>query len=393
MSNSFLSKTIPLPIAESIVESFRGLPDRRAKRGRDHKLIDIMVIAFSSILAGGKGFNDMALFGKCKKDFFSSFLELPHGIPDHDTFNRVFQALDPECFCQCFIEWTQGLREPLEGEVVAMDGKSLRRSLDKNKGQSLPHIVSAWASGSGLVLGQVKVDEKSNEIRAIPQLIESLNLEGCTVTIDAMGCQKKIASDIIKAKAHYCLSLKGNQGRVHEEVKSYMDDIIERHQAGHLSQGEADFLETVEKDHGRMETRRFWHSSNVSWFADLKDWKALSSFGVVESRRNINGVETCERRYYLSSLHQDALSFSKASRQHWGVENNVHWMLDVAFGEDSSRARCGYAAQNLALLRRMALNVLKQEQSKGSMRGKIKKAGWDNAFLLLLLGFTPASQA
>ncbi len=380
---------VPVSSPRSLIDCFGGLSDPRMDRTRCHKLIDIVLIGFCATLAGAEGFNDMEWFGKSKEAWFRTFLELPNGIPTHDTFNRVFQAIDPKAFCDCFLRWTQGVRSALSGEVVAIDGKALRRAVDKGAGGALPYIVSAWAADNGLVLGQVKVEDKSNEITAIPALLRELELAGCIVTIDAMGCQKKIAREIIEADADYVLALKGNHETVHAEVKGYLDDAICRWQ-NNPKTDELDFLETIEKDHGRIETRRFWQSDKVEWFADLDKWEGLKSFGAVESTRDVGGVVTTERRYYLLSLTRSVRTFAKASRQHWGVENNVHWLLDVTFKEDDSRARAGHAAQNLATLRRLALNALKREKSKTSMRIKVKKAGWSNDYLLAVLGINPA---
>jgi len=371
-----------------LIDCFRDLPDPRIERTRHHRLIDVMVIGFCATLAGGEGFNDMEMFGTEKEAWFRSFLELPHGIPSHDTFNRVFQSLDPKSFCECFLRWTEGLRTTVSAEIVAIDGKALRRALDK--GRTLPHIVSAWAADNGLVLGQAKVDEKSNEITAIPELLRALELTGCIVTTDAMGCQKKIAREIVDADADYALALKGNHEAVHNEVKSYLDDAIHQWAKGQDRVPELDYCETVEKNHGRIETRRFWQSTNVDWFADRDQWEGLKSFGAVESVRDIDGVVTTDRRYYLLSLSRDVRLFAKASRLHWGVENSVHWLLDVVFKEDQSRSREGYAAQNLATLRRLALNALKREKSKTSMRLKVKRAGWSNDYLFSVLGIDPA---
>lgn len=374
----------------SLIDCFSILPDPRVERTQRHRLIDVIVIGFCTTLAGGEGFTDMEEFGKSKEAWLKTFLELPNGIPRHDTFNRIFQALDPQAFFKCFLSWTERLRTMVSGEIVAVDGKALRRALDMDVGQALPYMVSAWATDNGLSLGQVKVDEKSNEITAIPVLLRALNLAECIVTIDAMGCQKKIAREIVDADADYALALKGNQETVHDEVKGYLDDAIARWAKAPASVPELDYYETMEKDHGRIETRRFWQSDKVDWFADRDQWAKLGSFGVVESIRDIKGVVTNERRYYLLSLSRNVRLFAKASRQHWGVENGLHWILDVVFKEDQSRAREGYAAQNLATLRRLALNALKRETSKRSMRLKVKRAGWNNEYLLAVLGINPA---
>ena len=373
------------------MEHLSQVQDPRIDRCRDHDLIDILVIAICTLLCRGEGFNDMEDFGKAKQEWFKTFLNLRHGIPSHDTFNRVFAALDPKQFLDCFLRWTQGLRQAVSEEIVALDGKALRRAL--NKDQSIKYVVSAWAESNGLVLGQLKVADKSNEITAVPQLLRVLELSGCIVTIDAMGCQKKIAREIIEADADYVLALKGNQETVHEEVKSFLDATLQERQAARpvgarLSEAAATLVstETVEKDHGRVETRRYFQSDQLDWFADLSKWEGLRSVGMVESIREWEDKKTVERRYYLSSLSLGIDTFARAVRGHWGVENKVHWVMDVCFGEDQSRARAGYAAENLATLRRLALNLLRKEKTKKrGIRGKQLNAGWDHAYLLRLL--------
>ena len=376
----------------SLIEHFESLPDPRVNRTRDHDLIDILVIGICTLLCGGEGFNDMEDFGKAKQEWFKSFLRLPCGIPSHDTFNRVFAALDPREFLECFLRWTQSLRQTVAQEIVALDGKALRRAL--NSDQSLKYVVSAWAESNGLVLGQWKVADKSNEITAVPELLRVLELSGCIVTVDAMGCQKKIAKEIIESDADYVLALKGNQETVHEEVKTFLDDALaqrlaQRPKGAKLSKAAAQLAlhQTVEKDHGRIETRRYYQSDQLDWFADRADWEGLCSVGMVEALREVGGKQSVERRYYLSSLSLDVESFARAVRGHWGVENKLHWVLDVQMGEDQSRARAGYAAENLATLRRLALNLLKRDKTKRrGLKGKQLNAGWDHAYLLQLLG-------
>lgn len=376
----------------SLVAHFGQMVDPRIERRKAHDLIDILVIAVCTLLSAGETFNDMEDFGKAKFDWFKTFLNLRNGIPSHDTFNRLFAALDPKEFLSCFLRWTQSLRAVISQEIVAVDGKALRRAL--NKDQSMKYIVSAWAESNGLVLGQLKVADKSNEITAVPELLRVLELSGCIVTIDAMGCQKKIAKEIIEADADYVLALKGNQETVHEEVKSFLDQTVAQTQAplppgAKLPKAAAGlaFLETVEKDHGRFETRRFYQSAELDWFADLAKWEGLQSVGMVESIREIGGKSTTERRYFLSSLPLGVEPFARAVRSHWGVENKLPWVMDVCFREDQSRARAGYAAENLATLRRLALNLLKREKTKKrGIKGKQLNAGWDNAYLLRLLG-------
>jgi len=376
----------------SLVAHFARVPDPRIERRKDHDLVDILVMGVCTLLCAGETFNDMEDFGKAKYDWFKSFLRLRNGIPSHDTFNRVFAALDPKEFLDCFLRWTQSLREAVPQEIVALDGKALRRAL--NKDQSVKYVVSAWAESNGLVLGQLKVADKSNEITAVPELLRVLELSGCIVTIDAMGCQKKIAKEIIEADADYVLALKGNQETVHQEVKSFLDAALLERQTPRLAGAKLSTaaatlasVETVEKDHGRLETRRYFQSDQLNWFADRPKWEGLKSVGMVESTREVDGKTTVERRYYLSSLPLGAQTFARAVRTHWGVENKVHWVMDVCFREDQSRARAGYAAENLATLRRLALNLLKREKTKKrGIRGKQLNASWDHAYLLRLLG-------
>jgi predicted transposase YbfD/YdcC len=365
------------PAGRSLIKHLGELPDPRVERTRQHLLLDILVIGICTLLCGGEGFNDMEDFGHAKEPWLRSFLALPEGIPSHDTFNRVFSALDPRRFLECFLRWTQGLRQAVDQEIVAMDGKALRRA---GRDGSIPHIVSAWAAGNGLVLGQLRVHDKSNEITAVPELIRALELAGCIVTLDAMGCQRRIAREIAEADADYVLALKGNQGTVHQEVRDYLDDAILNHPS------ELGQTQSIEKNHGRIETRRCWQSERLEWFADRAKWRKLRSVGVVESVRETAGTLKTERRYYLSSLPLDPAAFARAVRGHWSVENQLHWVLDVQFGEDQSRARTGFAAENLATLRRLALNLLKRDTSKKrGIRAKQKNAGWDHRYLLHLL--------
>ena len=376
----------------SLIEHFEMLSDPRMDRTKEHDLIDVLIIAVCTLLCGGESFNDMEDFGYAKQDWFKTFLRLRNGIPSHDTFNRVFAALDPEQFLDCFLRWTQSLRQAVAQEIVALDGKALRRAL--NKDQSIKYVVSAWAENNNLVLGQLKVTDKSNEITALPRLLRVLELSGCIVTIDAMGCQKKIAKEIVESDAEFVLALKGNQETVHQEVKEFVDQTVAetqkpRPRGAKLSAAAASLatFETVEKDHGRLETRRYYQSAELAWFADLKQWEGLKSVGMVESIREVDGKATVERRYYLSSLPLNVELFARAVRGHWGVENKLHWVMDVCFREDHSRARSGYAAENLATLRQLALNLLKREKTKKrGIRGKQLNAGWDHAYLLRLLG-------
>jgi predicted transposase YbfD/YdcC len=380
---------------QGLAGHFSIIIDPRVDRTRDHELVDVLVIGLCSVICGGESFYDMEHFGNAKLEWFKTFLKLPNGVPSHDTFNRVFCALDPRQFLDCFISWTQSVRAAIPREIVALDGKALRRAIDAGAGPRC--IVSAWAEDNGLVLGQLEVDGKSNEITAVPQLLRALELSGCIVTLDAMGCQKKIAREIREADADYVLALKGNQSVVHEEVKTFLDETIAGKKkarpagapvpraAGRLAE-----FETIEKEHGRIETRRFYVSDELAWFEGAAQWKGLRTVGMVEATREVKGQTSVERRYYLSSLPLNVKDFARAVRGHWGIENKLHWVMDVVFGEDQSRARAGYAAQNLATLRRLALNLLKREKKKRSVRGKQLDAGWDNAYLLKVLGGEPS---
>jgi predicted transposase YbfD/YdcC len=354
------------------------VPDPRVTATVDHDLPDILTIALCTILCGGDSFYDMEEFGEVRLDWLKTFLRLRNGAPTHDTYNRVFQALDPERFGDCLWRWTQSVRTVLGGEVVALDGKALRRAL--KQGEDPRVIVSAWATESGLLLGQRKVKNKSNEITAVPELLRALQLAGCIVTADALHCQKNIAREIKEADAEYVLALKGNQGTAFAEVKAFLDDAIQRNEA-HLVT-----LTTTDKEHGRLEVRRYWQTEKLEWFADRNAWEGLRSMGVVEARRTVNGKESVERRYYLSSLKNDAAQFAKAVRGHWGVENRLHWVLDVVFGEDDSRARSGNAAENLAATRRLAVNLLRRDKTcKRSIKGKLLRAAIDPDYLKLIL--------
>lgn len=384
MSEKDQGRTTPKPL----IECLEGLPDPRMERTRLHKLVDILVIGLCSQLTGGEGFKDMVVFGQAKQDWLETFLELPEGIPAYDTFRRVFAAIDPHHFLDCFVQWVQGICPTLKDETVAIDGKALRRAL--NDGDSIPYIVNAWASQNGLVLGQVKVKDKSNEITAIPELLRVLELEGCIVTMDAMGCQKNIAADIIDKHADYVLALKGNHATVHDEVKEFFTDAVPpcaTQCADTVARGMMDFFQTVEKNHSRVEIRRYWQSTDLDWFEDKPLWKGLTSIGMVESIRKVKGESSIERRYFLSSLPLEAQRLGKAIRDHWSVENSLHWSLDVTFREDDSRARTRNADQNVATLRRIALNLVKQDRSKKcSQRQKRIFAALDPSFLKHLLG-------
>lgn len=367
---------------ESLAFHFSTLNDPRREHLREHSLIDILLISVCAMLCGAEGFVDFEQFGNAKLEFLRGFLALPNGVPSHDTFARVFAMLDPERFAECFQRWTESLRRAVGAEVVAIDGKSLRRSMDRGQGKSPIHMVSAWAQENRLVLGQVKVDEKSNEVTAIPELLRALKLAGCIVTIDAMGTQTKIASEIIAAKADYVLALKGNQSTLHEEVKTFLEDA----QAEGFPDIAHEFRKTEEKAHGRVEARCYWICGEVEWLTHHGRWAGLRSIGMVESTRTVGGKVSVERRFYITSLEPDVASFARAVRGHWAIENTLHWSLDVSLNEDQNRVRTGHAAQNLARLRHITLNLLQRETKlKRGIKGKQRNAAWDLSYLLALL--------
>jgi predicted transposase YbfD/YdcC len=386
-----MQNTVISPLKDQLLQ----LTDPRLKRRRKHELIDVLMIALTALLCGAENFTHMAQFGKAKEAWLRTFLTLANGIPSHDTFRRVFMLLAPEKFSAVFLSWTQSLRQAVGAEVVALDGKTVRRSFDAAKGQSAIHLVSAWASANRLVLGQIKVDDKSNEITAVPELLRALELAGCIVTVDALNCQKNIAKEIQEADANYVLALKGNHETAHEEIQTFLDAALEETLAAKppgtkLSAGAATLAawETVDKGHGRLETRRYYQSAELDWFADRGAWEGLRTVGMVEARREVRGKLTVERRYYLSSLPLDVKTFARAVREHWGVENQLHWVLDVQLNEDQNRARCGHAAENLGLLRRLVLNQLRHDtRCQTGIKGKQLNASWDHAYLQSLLGF------
>jgi predicted transposase YbfD/YdcC len=365
----------------ALLDHLSTVPDPRIARHRWHKLSDILVIAICAVLCGAGSYPAIADFGYEREEWLRQFLELPEGIPSHDTFNRVLQLLDPEAFQACFLRWMQAVAEVTVGEVVAIDGKVLRRSFAKGTGKQAIHMVSAWASENGVVLGQRKVDTKSNEITAIPALLDLLLLKGCIVTIDAMGCQRAIAEKIVAQGADYVLALKGNQPTLEQAVESFF--VAGPEAESHRIQ--SDYYEQTERGHGREETRRAWISADVSAELHAAAWPGLQSVGMVEATRTAGSQTSLEQRFYLSSLPPDAEPFAQAVRKHWGVENQLHWSLDVTFREDQSRLRTGHGAENFAVVRHIALNLLRQEPSTKSLPRKRLACALNPDYLLKVL--------
>jgi len=369
-------------ISPGLVSYFLVLSDPRVLKRSRHKLIDILVIAVSAVICGARGWEDIEIWGNQREQWLKTFLELPNGIASHDTFARVFSILDPVSFEKCFSLWARSMRKNLHGELIGIDGKTVRRSFDGATGKSAIHVVSAWMSERGISLGQEKVKDKSNEISAVPKLLDKLNIEGTTITADAMNTQTAIIAKVVERKADYVFCVKANQPTLHNEIKN----LFLACEKGGFQGVNHHYFETTDKGHGRIEIRKYWQTDHLVSIESKGNWKGLSSIGMVQSERIIGENRTQETRYFISSLELDGEAFSRAVRSHWSIENSLHWCLDVSFEEDSCRIRVKNAAENFSLLRKIAINLLKKELSeRRSLKQKSKIAAWNNEYLITVL--------
>ena len=359
-----------------LVEYFSTIDDPRIDRNKYHALTDILVLTVCAVVSGADGWEAIEQFGKEKLDWLRQYVPLENGVPSHDCIAYVLSRLSPKKFRECFMDWTRAVTEQTGGEVIAIDGKTARGSRDRKNQRNPLHMVSAWACHNRLVLGQEATEEKSNEITAIPKLLALLELKGCIVTLDAMGCQTAIAQQILEQKGDYVFGLKGNQGTLHEAVEDFFS-CAERQQFAAVVH---DHLEEVDKDHGRFEIRRYWITEDLRTLPEIENWKGLRSIGMVERECHQGGTRTVERRYFLSSIAAQAQPFAHAVRGHWGVENPLHWRLDVILGDDASRIRKGHAPAIMTSIRHLCMNLFEQESSAMSLAKKRRKAAWNDDY-------------
>ncbi len=359
-----------------LIEHFSLLPDHRIERNKCHALIDIMVLVICAVASGADGWEAIEQFGKEKLEWLRQYVPLVNGVPSHDCIAYVMCRLSPPKFRDCFMSWTQAVAEETGGEVIAVDGKTAKGSRDRKNGRNPLHMVSAWACQNRLVLGQQATDEKSNEITAIPKLLALLELKGCIVTVDAMGCQRAIAEQIIDQGGDYVLGLKGNQETLHEAVVDFFSTAQARHFAGIAH----DYVEEIDKDHGRLEIRRYWIAGELRTLPDPQNWKGLRSIGKVERECLQGDTRTLEQRYFINSIAAQAKPFARAVRGHWGVENLLHWRLDVVFGDDASRIRKGNGPAIMTTVRHLCMNLFEQEPTAMSLAKKRRKAAWNDDY-------------
>jgi predicted transposase YbfD/YdcC len=370
------SQNEELPMSATFIEHFSDLKDPRDDKNKKHQLMDIVFLVIAGVISGAEGWEAIETFGEEKLEWLRKYFPFANGVPSHDCIRMVMISLSPKALQGCFARWMQAMVEVANGEVVAIDGKTLRRSFDRAEGLGAIQMVSAWAKRNGVSLGQVKTDEKSNEITAIPALLALLELRGCIVTLDAMGCQREIAEKIREQGADYVLAVKKNQKELHQALEDYFETA---EGAGYRAVP-LERLEEVDSGHGRVEVRRYQLVPDLRTLPKPEQWKDLQGIARVEGERHLGDRVSTEVRYYITSFGQDVGRLAEAVRGHWGIENSLHWVLDVTFQEDDSRLRSGYGAENFAVIRHIALNLLKREPSKGSLKRKRYKAALSNEF-------------
>lgn len=368
-------------MTSSIIDHFSHLNDPRIERNKKHQLIDIIVLSVCAVCSGANGWEAIEEFGREKQEWLRQFVALENGIPSHDCINYVLARLSPTAFRECFMSWTKSVMKTCPGEIIALDGKTARGSRDRKNDKNPLHMVSAWACQQRLVLGQEAIDDKSNEITAIPKLLKLLEIKGCIVTIDAMGCQRAIARQIIEQEGDYVLGLKGNQSHLHEAVEDFFS-VAYQHDFKGI---EHDYVEEVEKDHGRFEIRRYWVSDQLKTLPNTAQWEGLNSIGMVEREYTQGGSHSIERRYFINSIKPDARIFAKAVREHWGVENPLHWRLDVIMGDDESRIKKDNGATIMTTIRHLCMNLFEGEPTKISLAKKKRKAAWSDGYRAKLI--------